>query len=163
MALSINLRLLPCCMQMTPVYHVIEDLLHRRNTGVLPHRLWPLTRALVVGVVALVGALVPDMETMVSLTGSIAFSAIGFILPGVFFLRLQPAAGPPSWSAQLPREGTAGLPSPTGHPSGGGGGGSGSTSGFSVHRMRHWWDQIVAVLLIITGLIGGTLGVLSNL
>jgi hypothetical protein len=29
--------------------------------------------------------------------------------------------------------------------------------------MRHWWDQIVAVLLIITGLIGGTLGVLSNL
>lgn len=151
-------------MQMTPVYHVIEDLLHRRDTGVLPVSLWPLTRALVVGVVALVGALVPDMETMVSLTGSIAFSAIGFILPGVFFLRLQPAAGPPSWSAHLPREGTAGLPFPTGHPSGGGGGGGGGTSDFSVRRMRHiLWDQIVAVLLIITGLIGGTLGVISNL
>ena len=39
---------------------------------------------------ALVAAAVPDMEMMVSLTGAVAFSAIGFVLPGLFFLRLRP-------------------------------------------------------------------------
>ena len=36
------------------------------------------------------------MEVMVSLTGAVAFSAIGFVLPGLIYLKLQPEDGSPA-------------------------------------------------------------------
>lgn len=75
---------------MTPVFHVIEDLLHQ--PALLPAWSWPGSRAVVIGFVALVAHMVPDMERMVSLTGAVAFSTIGFVLPGLFYLRLLPDA-----------------------------------------------------------------------
>mmetsp|Transcript_55515 Transcript_55515/g.110270 ORF Transcript_55515/g.110270 Transcript_55515/m.110270 type:complete len:82 (-) Transcript_55515:50-295(-) len=33
---------------------------------------------------------IQDMEKMVALTGSLSFSLIGFILPGLFYLKLRP-------------------------------------------------------------------------
>ena len=77
---------------MTPVFHISEDLLLEGGSGfaALPRWAWPLVRLGWVALAALVAAAVPDMEMMVSLTGAVAFSAIGFVLPGLFFLRLQP-------------------------------------------------------------------------
>ena len=76
-------------LQMTPVFHIFENLLHK-PAGCLPPALWPATRFIIVALAAVTGYLVPDMEVMVSLTGSVAFSAIGFILPGLIYLKLQP-------------------------------------------------------------------------
>eukprot|EP00966_Prymnesium_polylepis_P275122 6356984-Prymnesium_polylepis.1 len=97
-------------LQMTPVYHVVEDLVHQ--PGLLPARGWPLSRAAVVGLVALVAYLVPDMEQMVSLTGAVAFSAIGFVLPGLFYLKLQPERTPQDATAPTER---CTLPRPLGN------------------------------------------------
>ena len=79
-------------LQMTPVFHISEDLLLEGGSGfaALPRWAWPLVRLGWVALAALVAAAVPDMEMMVSLTGAVAFSAIGFVLPGLFFLRLRP-------------------------------------------------------------------------
>ena len=79
-------------LQMTPVFHISEDLLLEGGSGfaALPRWAWPLVRLGWVALAALVAAAVPDMEVMVSLTGAVAFSAIGFVLPGLFFLRLAP-------------------------------------------------------------------------
>ncbi len=162
LALSVVLAL-SFVLQMTPVYHVVEDLLHGRDNGRLPARCWPLTRAAIVALVALVGALVPDMETMISLTGSVAFSAIGFVLPGVFFLRLQPAAEPLGEAPPYHQWESLALSAPGAAGGVGGGGGVGGRGGCSGRRLRYWWDQAVAVLLIVTGVVGGALGVASNL
>lgn len=150
LALSLILAL-SFVLQMTPVYHVIEDLLHNPDHSRLPASWWPLTRAAIVGVIAVVGALVPDMETMISLTGSVAFSAIGFVLPGAFFLLLRP----PATRAPAPPVLTAA------------GGGAGEAA-FGVElappptRLSDLWDFFVAYLLIVTGVVGGTLGVIST-
>ncbi|KAL1507156.1 hypothetical protein AB1Y20_008008 [Prymnesium parvum] len=92
-ALSVILAL-SFVLQMTPVFHVVERVVHQPR--MLPHWAWPITRSSVVAFVALVGYTVPDMETMVNLTGSVAFSAIGFVLPGLFYLKLRPESKPPS-------------------------------------------------------------------
>ena len=47
-------------------------------------------RAVVVGFTAFASFLIPDMEKMVALTGGVMFSFIGFILPGAFYLKLEP-------------------------------------------------------------------------
>lgn len=52
-------------------------------------RLWPVVRCVVVGLVAMTAAAIPNMEHMVALTGSVSFSVIGFILPGAFYLKLN--------------------------------------------------------------------------
>jgi len=73
--------------QLTTVLQVFEAAME-------PHpalaRLWPLERALVVGLCTTASYILPDMEAMVGLTGAFGFSMIGFILPGLFFLRLRP-------------------------------------------------------------------------
>jgi proton-coupled amino acid transporter len=147
LALSVILAL-SFVLQMTPVFHVFEDLLHSEENRRLPASLWPLTRAVLVGLVALTGALVPDMEVMVSLTGSVALSSIGFVLPGIFFLKLQPPASP-----------TEGL---TFRLTGGDGDEiTTHTAGHScaAARCREQWDNFISVLLILTGVIGGGFGV----
>ena len=53
---------------------------------------WPAARFAIVALVASAAAAVPNMEQMVSLTGSVAFATIGFVLPGAFFLKLRPSA-----------------------------------------------------------------------
>tara|TARA_B110001452_G_C15225654_1_gene424801 strand:+ start:47 stop:598 length:552 start_codon:yes stop_codon:yes gene_type:complete len=80
-------------LQMTPVFHIFENLLHAPGTGWLPPAAWPATRSVIVALAALTGYAVPDMEVMVSLTGAVAFSAIGFVLPGLIYLKLQPEHG----------------------------------------------------------------------
>ena len=52
--------------------------------------LWPLGRAAIVALTCSASYLIPDMEAMVGLTGAFAFSLVGFVLPGLFFLRLRP-------------------------------------------------------------------------
>ena len=155
-------------LQMTPVFHVLEDVLHGTPSPRLPPILWPLTRVLTVGAVALTGTLLPDMETMVSLTGSVGLSAIGFVLPGLFFLKLQP-------------------PSPGEVAAGGGTSTGGSTSAASVEEGEHErrilesaalattiraketgercarrWDTFVAWLLVFTGIVGGAFGLVAS-
>lgn len=48
------------------------------------------------------GLAVPDMTTMVGLTGSVAFSAVGFVLPGAFYLKLRPEHPPERGSLCAP-------------------------------------------------------------
>ena len=139
LALSIILTL-SFVLQMTPVYHIVEDLLHNADNGRLPPSWWPLTRAAIVALIAIAGYPVPDMETIVALTGSVAFSAIGFILPGIFFLKLQPAAEHVGFDGPL----LAPL----------------AAAGWKT-RWARMWDNTVAWLLIVTGFVGGVLGVIS--
>ena len=80
-------------LQMTPVFNIVENLLHAPGAGRLPPAAWPATRSAIVALAALTGYAVPDMEVMVSLTGAVAFSAIGFVLPGLIYLKLQPEHG----------------------------------------------------------------------
>lgn len=83
--------------QVTPVFQVWEAAV----ATYLPagaDRLWPLGRAAIVGVTAGASYLIPDMESMVGLTGALAFSSIGFVLPGLFFLVLRP---PPVATSEL--------------------------------------------------------------
>lgn len=75
-------------MQIAPIFQLVESTLLARRKSWQP--LWPVTRALVVGVTAFASFIIPDMEKMVALTGGVFFSFIGFILPGAFFLKLRP-------------------------------------------------------------------------
>ena len=84
--------------QMTPVFHIGEDLLlASEHHGGLPPRAWPAVRTITVALAGLAAYVIPDMEKVVQLTGSVALSGIGFILPGLFFLKLRP---PPATSGQ---------------------------------------------------------------
>ena len=65
--------------------HALPDL-----PRISPDRRWALGRAALVALTAVASYAIPDMERMVSLTGALAFSTIGFVLPGAFFLRLRP-------------------------------------------------------------------------
>ena len=80
--------LLSCALQLTPVFQTIEGALPQG----WPSNLWPIFRGIIVALCATASYLIPDMEAMVGLTGALAFSSIGFILPGLFFLRLRPPA-----------------------------------------------------------------------
>ncbi|KAL1504461.1 hypothetical protein AB1Y20_010866 [Prymnesium parvum] len=89
LALSADLSLacillLSFCLQMTPVFQLAELSLSEPC-----RRLWPLVRCVIVGMIAIIAAAIPDMEQMVALTGSLSFSIIGFVLPGAFFLKLS--------------------------------------------------------------------------
>ena len=77
-------------LQMTPVFHISEDLLLEGARALLRCRGGRGRSCGWAALAALVAAAVPDMEMMVSLTGAVPFSAIGFVLPGLFFLRLRP-------------------------------------------------------------------------
>lgn len=120
-------------LQMTPVFHVVEDLVHQ--PGLLPARAWPVSRAAVVSLVALVGYLVPDMEKMISLTGSVAFSAIGFVLPGLFYLKLQPERAPQT-PTTVSERGRWVLPRPL-------------------------LNNMTALTMVVVGLVGAVWGVIS--
>ena len=75
--------------QATPVFQLLEaSVAQYAPAGAT--KLWPLGRALIVAITACASYLIPDMESMVGLTGSLAFSSIGFVLPGLFFLALRP-------------------------------------------------------------------------
>lgn len=84
-------------LQMNPVWGLLEPALLRRDGCRLA---WPLLRGGVVGLIAFGCWLVPKVEGMVAISGSIGFSFIGFILPGLFYLRLfAPVPGIPTSSA----------------------------------------------------------------
>ena len=90
LALSISLAL-SYAIQMTPVFALLEGRLERSESNLLADLAsTPLPRLAVVFVTALAALAVPNMEQLVSLTGAVSFSAIGFVLPGLFFLRLKP-------------------------------------------------------------------------
>ena len=90
LALSISLAL-SYAIQMTPVFALLEGRLERSESNLLADLAsTPLPRLAVVFVTALAALAVPNMEQLVSLTGAVSFSAIGFVLPGLFFLRLTP-------------------------------------------------------------------------
>ena len=72
------------CLQMTPVFQLAELALGRYRDY------WPIARVTIVGLVATAAAALPNMEQMISLTGSVAFATIGFSLPGAFYLKLRP-------------------------------------------------------------------------
>jgi len=71
-------------LQMTAPYHMLEAWLPAGGAW------WAVGRAGLVAVTAVASYLIPNMEQMVALTGALAFSAIGFVLPGAIFLKLRP-------------------------------------------------------------------------
>jgi proton-coupled amino acid transporter len=84
-------------LQMNPVWALIESALLRQGSCRVA---WPLLRGGVVGLIALGCWLVPTVEGMVAISGSIGFSLIGFILPGLFYLRIfAPVQGIPTRSS----------------------------------------------------------------
>lgn len=133
-------------LQMTPVFHVLEDVLHGTPSPRLPPILWPLTRVLIVGAVALTGTLLPDMETMVSLTGSVGLSAIGFVLPGLFFLKLQPVEEGEHERRILESAALATT----------------IRAKETGERCARRWDTFVAWLLVFTGIVGGAFGLVAS-
>ena len=77
-------------LQMTPVFQAFEAAIPReyKKWGWIP------TRIILVGCCVLLAAGIPDVETMVALTGALCFSVLCFILPAAFYLKLQPAGTP---------------------------------------------------------------------
>ena len=74
--------------QMAPVFQMAD----RACAQCTPLAVWPLVRVAFVGLTCSASYAIPDMEKMVGLTGALAFSSIGFVLPGLFFLKLRPPA-----------------------------------------------------------------------
>lgn len=72
-------------LQMSPVWNLLEPALLRREACRMA---WPLLRGGMVGLIAFGCWLVPEVEGMVAISGSIGFSLIGFILPGLFYIRI---------------------------------------------------------------------------
>jgi len=100
-------------LQMNPVWGLLEPALLCNDAVKM---VWPLLRASVVGLIALACSLIPEVEGMVAISGSVGFSLIGFILPGLFHLQLSSSRHTP-----LPSSSTA----PTGAP-------------------QHWWARAKA-------------------
>ena len=98
--------------------------------------------------------LLPDMEQMVGLTGSVAFSIIGFVMPGLLFLKLRPPAHPP------PSHGGAAAAEPA---SDGGGAASRAPPTSAWSRVGVAFDVGASVLLVVVGVVGGAWGVVASL
>ena len=98
--------------------------------------------------------LLPDMEQMVGLTGSVAFSIIGFVMPGLLFLKLRPPAHPP------PGHGGAAAAEPA---SDGGGAASRAPPTSAWSRVGVAFDVGASVLLVVVGVLGGAWGVVASL
>lgn len=73
-------------LQMNPVWALLEPMLLRKDPCKMA---WPLLRAGVVGLICVGCWLVPEVDGMVAISGSIGFSLLGFILPGLFYLRIS--------------------------------------------------------------------------
>ncbi|KAL1525091.1 hypothetical protein AB1Y20_019963 [Prymnesium parvum] len=79
-------------LQMTPIFQITEEAMLQNfpRVGWL-NWIWIPSRALLVGFTVLGSAAIPSIERVCALTGSLAFSGICFILPGVLFLKLTRA------------------------------------------------------------------------
>ena len=90
---------------MNPVWGVIEPAILGRGDY---SAAWPVLRGVVVALIAIACVLIPAVDAMISLSGAVGFSLLGFILPGLFFLKLNPNA---SVAVTLDRSVAAGLES----------------------------------------------------
>ena len=75
-------------LQASPIFQLIDSTIASRCPALT--NAWPLFRMSVVALTCVASYVISDMESMVGLTGALAFSVIGFILPGAFFLQLRP-------------------------------------------------------------------------
>jgi len=121
--------------QMAPIFEVCDALTPERLASS-----WPLVRVGLVGVTALGAVVIPDVTTVMALTADIAFSYIAFIGPGLLYLNLRPL-----------------VDSPPLYDSDGEGGGRSSQLPSDTH------DLIMAVVVIVTGVVGGVFGVIDTL
>ena len=124
-------------LQIHPVFQVLEAGLGAAHPAARAYG-WPLLRAAVVGATAGASYLISDMESMVGLTGALAFSSIGFVLPGLFFLKLRPpkldaSGAPPSGAAAARPSDGLGL------------------------------EMALALVMVVLGVVGGSWGVYTEL
>ena len=78
-------------LQMTPIFQMVEDALPQHLD-----RTWAALRMALVGLTILIAFAVPSVEKICSLTGAVAFSTLCFVLPGAYFLKINPKGLPPS-------------------------------------------------------------------
>ncbi len=71
-------------LQMTAPFQLLESSLPTDGLW------WAIGRAGLIALTATASYAIPNMEQMVSLTGAVAMSSIGFVLPGAIFLKLRP-------------------------------------------------------------------------
>lgn len=136
-------------LQMNPVWGVIEPAILGRGDY---SAAWPVLRGVVVALIAIACVLIPAVDAMIALSGAVGFSLLGFILPGLFFLKLNPNA---SVAVTLDRSVAAGLESMGRAESPG----ASANGGWGATLRKNALDVVVAIALVAIGCTGSVLGV----